>query len=289
MKVSVVSVVIPNYNRTEKLLRAISSVTSQTVAVGEIIIVDDASEASVRLFLEKSVKNLQGVKLILNTINVGAAQSRNIGVAHASNEIIAFLDSDDVWREDKIEKQLTLLEDTPSIDMVYCAQDGLKLYRGVVFDNLIDGWIAPNPSTIMFRKSVYSNLGGFDPELRACEDHDFWLRFSLSGHMVDYSSEELTSFTNDASNRLSHHYDLRITEAHRFLSKWRRTFITYKGKAYYKTYHQDYILRVVIPIFRKEVANLNLRKATIISIKHFVFNLYFYKKLCSYIAKKLIR
>ena len=54
--------------------------------------------------------------LIINSKNVGAAQSRNIGVAHASNEIIAFLDSDDVWREDKIEKQLNLLENNPSID-----------------------------------------------------------------------------------------------------------------------------------------------------------------------------
>lgn len=284
-----VSVIIPNYNRTQKLMRAISSVTCQTVAIDEIIVVDDASGARVQQFLETSVKNLHCVKLIINRKNVGAAQSRNIGVALASNEIIAFLDSDDVWREDKIEKQINLLKNNPRIDMVYCAQDGLKLYRGVVFDKLIDGWIAPNPSTIMFRKSVYNNLGGFDPELRACEDHDFWLRFSLKGHRVDYISEELTTFTNDAGNRLSHQYELRIVEAYRFLSKWRETFISYKGASYYEQYHQDYILKVVIPIFRKEVSNLNLRNVIIICLKHFLFNFYFYKKLWSFIVKKLLR
>ena len=101
-----ISVVIPTYNRANTIIKAIESVQSQSYSVDEIIIVDDSSTDDT----ESRLRNVKDDKIryfFLET-NSGAAGARNYGVSQARNDMIAFLDSDDVWHPDKIKKQIML-------------------------------------------------------------------------------------------------------------------------------------------------------------------------------------
>lgn len=108
-----VSVVIPTYNSTKTIESAIESVLAQSVPV-EIIVVDDCSTDDTEKKLAKYKK--EGlVRVIRNETNMGVAMSRNIGVENATCPYVAFLDSDDMWRSDKLEKQLKLIEQSGAV------------------------------------------------------------------------------------------------------------------------------------------------------------------------------
>ena len=112
-----VTTVIPNFNRIAKLKRAVDSVLKQTYVVDEIIIVDDCSTEKVQNTLKYYFKNIKKIKLIFNQTNMGASYSRNAGVQNANNKLIAFLDSDDIWADDKLEKQIRLISKKKDIHM----------------------------------------------------------------------------------------------------------------------------------------------------------------------------
>jgi glycosyltransferase involved in cell wall biosynthesis len=272
-----VSVVIPNYNRTDILKRAIESVLAQSVDVAEIIVVDDCSNNFTKDYLEAEIKPLRNVKIVFNTLNMGASGSRNVGVDNAESELVAFLDSDDVWMPKKLEKQLPLFEKNTKVELVYCYQGGGNtLYRGNVMSPLIDGWIPPNPSTVVFKRSVYLSLGGFDTTLKACEDHDFWFVFSKAGYSVDFIDEELTDFTDEAENRLSHNYEIRIDALEKFIEKWKDTLVNERSLKHYQNYKREYTLKVVYPLFVNSVKQAKLISTLGIVWKYFVFNRMFY-------------
>ena len=281
-----ISVIIPNFNRTNLLKRSVNSVLNQTYSVDEIIIVDDYSSRIVRENYRSYFKDNLKIKLIFNPKNMGAAYSRNIGVKNARNDIIAFLDSDDIWHKDKIKKQIDLISLENNVHLVYCAQSKHKLHRGNVLNNLINFWLMPNTSTILVTKEAFCKVNGFDERLKACQDHDFWISFSKAGFCVDYVDEDLVVFTDDAENRISYEYESRFNAAKLFLLKWRETIISYKGKKYYKSFHDKYISLILSQII---VANLKKKKYTNslkIYFKHLFFNIYFYLKIFKFVKKK---
>ncbi|MBS0419368.1 MAG: glycosyltransferase family 2 protein [Proteobacteria bacterium] len=123
-----VSVVIPTYNRADKLLRALHSVLNQSLPAVEIIIVDDAStDGTAQIdFAALSPR----IRLIRSAQNLGGAVSRNKGVQCASGNWIAFLDSDDVWLPDKLQRQREIARRRPTADIFIC---------GNVISRKIDG------------------------------------------------------------------------------------------------------------------------------------------------------
>lgn len=283
-----VSVIIPNFNRMNLLMRAVDSVLNQTYSVDEIIIVDDYSSRSVRenyrLYFQDNLK----IKIIFNSKNMGAAYSRNIGVKNARNDIIAFLDSDDIWQKDKIEKQINLISLENNVHLVYCAQSKHKLHRGNVLNNLMDFWLMPNTSTILVTKEAFSKVNGFDERLKACQDHDFWISFSKAGFCVDYVDEVLVIFTNDAENRISYEYESRFNAAKLFLLKWRETIISYKGKRYYKSFYNKYLSLILSQIIAVNLEKKNYINSLKIYFKHLLFNFYFYLKIFKFFKKKIL-
>jgi len=98
-----ISVVIPTYNRIELLKRSIDSVINQTIKPSEIIIVDDGSNDGTEAMVKKQYDSLK----IIKQKNKGASAARNSGIKASSGEWICFLDSDDEWKNDKLEKQIT--------------------------------------------------------------------------------------------------------------------------------------------------------------------------------------
>ncbi len=106
-----VSVIIPTYNRSRLLLETVDSILSQTYSVAEIIVVDDGSTDDT----EEVVRKMPSKVKYHRIENSGQCAARNFGVSHATSSWIAFCDSDDLWREDKLAKQMQLHEQVPHL------------------------------------------------------------------------------------------------------------------------------------------------------------------------------
>ena len=102
-----ISVIIPTYNRAEKVVRAISSVLNQTFSDFEVIVIDDGSVDHT----DKAVARLKGpIKYLAHSANLGVSAARNTGIKHSNAPFIAFLDSDDHWLPEKLNVQMNLFE-----------------------------------------------------------------------------------------------------------------------------------------------------------------------------------
>ena len=180
-----VSVIIPTHNRCQLLRRALLSVYKQTVQADEIIVIDDGSTDGTREMLGKEFPD---IKYTFQE-NAGVSSARNLGVRQAKGDWLAFLDSDDEWLPDKLEKQLASLENNP--EMRICHSDEIWKRDGVRVNamnkhNKKGGWIfqyclplcAMSPSSIIIHRSVFAQVGLFDIALPACEDYDLWLRIT---------------------------------------------------------------------------------------------------------------
>lgn len=110
-----VSVIMPAYNAERTIAEAIESVLNQTYSDFELIVINDCSTDATKEIVEKYVASDSRVKLVNNTVNLGVSTSRNTGISNAKGEYIAFLDSDDMWRKDKLEKQLDVMVSNKAI------------------------------------------------------------------------------------------------------------------------------------------------------------------------------
>lgn len=195
-----VSVIMPSYNRKETIGRAIQSVINQTYQNWELIIVDDASADDT----EEAVNSFKDGRIIYlrNEVNRGANYSRNKGIRNASGEYIAFLDSDNTWRQDKLEKQTKLIR--CGTDMVYSAYNfynGNNCRKLPVLNYPVDFYDrrlcevltecnVVDTSTIIVRKSFLDEIGLFDEEMPRHQDYELAVRIAEHG-TVQYIDEAL--------------------------------------------------------------------------------------------------
>lgn len=197
-----ISVVIPAYNADKTLARALESVLAQTWPPDEIIVVDDAStDCTDRL--GKSYAD-RGVRLLRARDRRGAAAARNMGIAGAKGRWVAFLDADDEWMPAKLEKQAAAISAHPDATFVFCASEefsseGQSLgdtFRGGTVTTGSEAWkalLACNfvaTPTVVARRVLLVQLGGFDETLKVAEDQDMWIRLTLAGPPV-YVPESL--------------------------------------------------------------------------------------------------
>ena len=193
-----ISVIIPCYNAERYIGATIDSVLAQDQDSMEIIVVDDgSSDGSVELVRCK----YPSVRLETQA-NAGVAAARNRGLALAQGEWVAFVDADDIWLPGKLAAQFALMGTDPACRMSYTAwhvwpsadvlptDDTLAHLDKVAGDSArwagASGWIYPEvlldcvvwTSTVMGQRSLFAEIGGFDPALRIGEDYDLWLRAS---------------------------------------------------------------------------------------------------------------
>jgi GT2 family glycosyltransferase len=189
-----VTVVIPTFNRAAVLARAIRSVVGQTCQDWELIVVDDCStdgtEQTVRGFSDSRITYL---RLDRNS-RWGAA--RNTGIRQARGEYVAFLDSDDEWLPEKLEKELEVFQNSdPAVGLVYTGkmildEQGrvLEVRRptksGWVYDALLDWDFIGSCSRVAVKKQVLDRVGGFDETFGICEDYDLWLRVARTSKIA---------------------------------------------------------------------------------------------------------
>lgn len=178
-----VSVIIPTFNRKEVLPRAIESVLNQTFKDFELIVVNDGSTDDT----EELLKNYN-VKVI-TTDNHGVSSARNIAIESAKGEWLAFLDSDDEWLEDKLEAQIQFASEHPELNIIH--GDEIWIRNGIRVNQMkkhqkFGGWIYEkclplcliSPSCVMIHKTIFEDVGMFDPAMIVCEDYDLWLRIT---------------------------------------------------------------------------------------------------------------
>ncbi|KPV91509.1 UDP-Glc:alpha-D-GlcNAc-diphosphoundecaprenol beta-1,3-glucosyltransferase WfgD [Pseudoalteromonas sp. P1-30] len=188
-----VSIVIPLYNRANKIERTIESINKQTYSNIEIIIVDDGSSDFPELVIEKlSNKNI----LFHKKLNEGANIARNFGAKLASGKYLAFLDSDDEYLPTHIENGVKLLQSNPNkivYSQVYAKRSEevgfIKPKRAILENENMAEYLLCNKgfvqtSTLLLSKNVFSQIT-FDPSLKAGQDTDFAIRaYNLGYHFI---------------------------------------------------------------------------------------------------------
>lgn len=201
-----VTVVIPTYNRVEYLEKAIKSVADQSYPNIEIIIVDDGSNSN---YAEPICANFLNCKYY-HKQNGGLSSARNYGISLAKGDFIAFLDDDDFWEESKIEKQVKILLENPSVDCVHspvavvdengkptgkyygAVENKINKRSGYVFWNALGTWIVKSP-TPLIRKEVFQPDLLFDESIKVGEDVDFYQRMFYR-HKLFYINEPLAFY-----------------------------------------------------------------------------------------------
>ena len=190
---STVSVVIPTFNREGFIEQCVVSALQQSKKPDEVIVVDDGSSDKTwdvlrTLGFSDSKEERNSLRYIFQR-NKGVSAARNLGIKAAKFRYIAFLDSDDLWLEKKLEKQISSLE-SQSIRYRLSHTNEIWVRNGVRVNahlkhekNGGDIFIqclklcCISPSSSLVDRSVFDDIGFFDENLPACEDYDFWLRF----------------------------------------------------------------------------------------------------------------
>ena len=212
-----ISVVIPTFNRVSSLERTLNSVLAQTLPADEIIIVDDGSTDNTVSILKSRYSEVElSMIRFIEQDNHGVSAARNAGIATAKHEWIALLDSDDVWHEDKLQKQIQALENAPEYLMSHSDEiwirNGLRVNQmdkhkktgGYIFQQCLPMCVI-SPSAVIIHRLIFDEIGLFDETLPACEDYDLWLRI-CSRYPVLYIDEALITKHGGHDDQLSHKY-----------------------------------------------------------------------------------
>ncbi len=182
-----ISVVIPTYNRAQRVSRAVKSALEQSCPPCEIIVVDDGSTDQTVPHLSRS---FAGIRLVQQE-HSGVSAARNAGIGQARGEWVAFLDSDDEWKPGKLERQAGAIEQErkKGKEFLVCHTDEIWVRNGTRVNPMAkhakpQGWIfesclprcCVSPSSAMLHRNLFTRFGVFDETLPACEDYDLWLR-----------------------------------------------------------------------------------------------------------------
>lgn len=176
-----ISVIVPAYNAAVFLTEAIQSIQQQCYDPLEIIVIDDGSTDET----SEIAKNFNNILRYVYQENQGPAVARNTGLKLAEGEIIAFLDADDLWPENKLNSQLAYFNQEPSLEIVIgrvqCLLREDTTTGEVKFKEFAQPTIAVNLGAGLFKKSVFDKLGYFDLSLRQSEDVDLFMRIREAG------------------------------------------------------------------------------------------------------------
>lgn len=208
-----ISVVMPVYNGAATIAESINSVLAQTVPVLEIVVVDDGSTDETIAILSRYRDRVR----VIRQNRAGNAGARNRGVLEARGDWIAVLDADDLWRPDKLEKQIVHCD---SADVIYAANRNFGDCSRVGELRSIDPYCAPHDplrilmvenfithSTVLVRRDSILAVGNYDDSLRSACDWDLWLRLAHAGVRFRGVPEPLVDYRwiSGTTSRRNHH------------------------------------------------------------------------------------
>ena len=245
-----VSTIIPTFNRSNLVRRAVRSALAQSHARHEVLVVDDGSTDDTRVAIEHEFSTR--VRYLYKP-NGGVSSARNLGLSEARGDFVCFLDSDDEWHTDKVARQLAYLRANPGIamvitDYVWVNPEGeitrvqhrraaLPRDGHILGDVLCEPTIVP--STAMIRRSVYDAIGGFDTGLKTAEDIDFYLRVA-SRFGIGLLEQPLTRYMegHDSLSKPKQAYDDYARVMERFISAEPTLDQEQRRSALFRTYRR---------------------------------------------------
>lgn len=232
-----VSVIVPVYNGEQYIRETLESVFAQTNQDYEIICVDDGSKDDSVATLNEYNNRIK----VVQQANTGQAGARNAGVKIGIGKYLAFLDQDDRWYPQKLERQVAMLEANPGAVMVHCDMDWIddeghvtqqrvtsatrrSVQKGPTMTQLV-GW-DPNiyPSTTLIRRVAFDRVGGFDPDLRCGEDIDLMLRLRQEGAFI-FLEETGTQYRKHSTNFSGSGSDAMFQCSEKFFQKLKGSYV----------------------------------------------------------------
>lgn len=206
-----VSIIIPTYKRADMLKRAIDSALRQTYKNIEVIVVDDNDpDTEYRKITEDIMRPYQNelrVVYIQHLKNMNGAVARNTGIKASKGDWISFLDDDDLYLPEKVEKQVNYLKEHKEHNAVYCGriQKGKRIMgviSGDLSQHLLQLSFTPTTPALMFRRSVFEQIGGFDEQFRRHQDLELLLRYFKTNTIGAVSEPLVEIGQNEGENEL---------------------------------------------------------------------------------------
>lgn len=202
MQEPLISVIIPTYNRGNTLREAVNSVLSQIHQNLELIVVDDCSKVPVAETLSDITD--PRLRIVRHEINQGQATARNTGATHAQGNLLAFLDDDDLWKREKLARQLAYMQKEKSgVAVTDFSLSGPQILYNRHNSKEDAAWLSISgcalalPSSILIEKNIFNQVGGFDanPDMRRIEDWDIALQLHRYGYKLTIVPEFLTVYS----------------------------------------------------------------------------------------------
>jgi glycosyltransferase involved in cell wall biosynthesis len=222
---SIVSIIIPTFNRKFMVCKAIDSALNQTYKDIEIIVVDDGSSDNTQELLVQKYRDK--IKYFYQE-NRGVAGARNAGIQESRGEYIAFLDSDDTWMPAKLDAQMKIFQSDTDVGLVYCGYTTLDMQgeivgqvkpacKGMIYYDLVLG-NQMGASSVVIKRECVEQIGFFQGRYSPAEDYEYWLRISRK-YKVDFVEDPLVQYvTHDQglsqNGRAMEQAVMRILEDH---------------------------------------------------------------------------
>jgi glycosyltransferase involved in cell wall biosynthesis len=259
-----ISVIIPAYNRAHVIRRALESVFAQTFEDLELIVVDDASHDNLAGVMASFSD--ERIKFIRLASRSGASRARNAGIAESRGEWIAFLDSDDEWLPEKLERQLVAIDRLgATCDVVYSAcyreRDGEApevrpkgtLAEGDVFDAFLLGKHTLTASVYMVRRTALVRAKGFDERFPSANDIDLWLRLASMSCRFAAVQEPLVIKHDSGTDQIKYDAVAKATGFRRMNERWGPVMKERLGEDAYRRWY-DRRLRTITQRQEEELA-----------------------------------
>ena len=217
-KKPLISIIITYYKKRDFIKRTLQSILDQTYKNYEIIFVYDQEEKKDLEFIKKILLKFKKKKLIINRKNFGVSKSRNIAIKNVKGKYLAFIDSDDIWKKNKLLTQLNFMEENfyhftftsyAEIDEKNRIIKERKVFNDVNYNNLYRSNFI-GLSTVMVNKNIFSKI--YFPNLTTQEDFALWLKLLRQGTKIKCLNKTL-SFWRKTQNSLSSNSYRKLVDA----------------------------------------------------------------------------
>lgn len=237
---TLISAIITTHKREPSMVsRALDSILAQTYRNIEIIVVDDSpsdypfrGDVQAIVLGKKAIEKSISIRYIQHDKNMGACVARNTGMNASNGEVIAYLDDDDEWMPEKLEKQLQVMQYSNAA-MVYCGcickneatgesrERKTEYHRGNIFKRLLYYNFVDSTSVPLIKKKCLLEVKGFDPLMQSAQDYDVWLRLAQE-YEVDYVAEPLVIYHEHAGEKITSNPRKKIQGLERLNKKYQK-------------------------------------------------------------------
>ena len=224
---ALVSVIIPYYKKKKYIWSSVKSVLNQTYKKFEIIIIYDDEEKKDLSLIKKIKKKDKRIKLIVNKKNIGAGQSRNKGIKLSKGKYIAFIDSDDLWKKNKLNEQIKFME-KKNIKISHTSYNLINSYNAIIENREADYLNFKNLlyacdiglSTVILRKSLIKKDVKFG-KTKTKEDYILWLKIAKQ-NITFYPIKRYLTKWRKLNNSLSSSVLQKIVDAYKVYRYYER-------------------------------------------------------------------